>query len=65
MDDWLVPSKSSFDCTSNEIIMFRPPSNFDNASFNDLTDRLVMGDLKSSISLMKTLAGTVVGNQDE
>ena len=55
MDGWLVPSQSSFDHTSNEIIIISPPSNFDDASFSDLRERLVMGDHKSSLVLVKPL----------
>ena len=63
MDDWLVHSKSIFDYTSNEILIIGPPSNFDDASFNDLSERLGMGDLKSCVALMKTLGGNVVGTK--
>ena len=64
MDGWLVPSKSSFDHASNQILMIGPPSNFDDASFSDLRERLVMGDHKLSLALMKTLACSVVRHQD-
>ena len=64
MDGWLVPSKSGFDYTSNEILIIGPPWNLDDASFSDLSERLVMGDHKSSLALMKTLTCTVVRNQD-
>ena len=64
MDGWLVPSQSSYDHASNEIIIISPPSNFDDASFSDLRERLVMGDHKSSLVLMKTLARTLARPQD-
>ena len=64
MDGWLVPSQSSFDHTSNEIIIISPPSNFDDASFSDLRERLVMGDHKSSLVLMKTLACTLARHKE-
>ena len=64
MDGWLVPSQSSYDHASNEIIIISPPSNFDDASFSDLSERLVMGDHKSSLALMKTLACTLARHQD-
>ena len=64
MDGWLVPSKSSFDHASNQILIIGPPSNFDDASFSDLSERLVMGDHKSSVALMKILARTLARKQD-
>ena len=65
MDGLLVPSKSSFDHTSNQILTIGPPSNFDDdASFYDLSERLVRGDHKSSLALLKTLACTVIKHQD-
>jgi len=59
-DDWLVPSKCSFDCTANSMVVIGPPLNFHDSSFNDLSYRLVMGDLKLSMCLVNTLAGIVL-----
>ena len=64
MDGWLVPSQSSYDHASNKILVISPPSNFDDASFSDLRERLVMGDHKSSLVLMKTLACTLVRHKE-
>ena len=44
MDGLLVPSKSRFDLTTNQILVIGPPSNFDDTPFSDWSEHLVMGE---------------------
>ena len=64
MDGWLVPSKSSFDHISNQILVIGPLSKFDDASFGDLSAHLVMGDYKSELVLTETLECSMATHQN-
>ena len=55
MYDWFVPSMSSFDCTSNQILVIGPPSNFDGISFSKFREHLEMGDTASALALTYSL----------
>ena len=55
MDDWFDPSKSSFDCTSNQILVIGPPSNFNNVPFSKFSECLEIGDAASALALNQSL----------
>ena len=55
MDDWFVLCKSSFDCTSNQILVIGPPSKFDDTPFSKFSKRLEIRDTASALDLTKSL----------
>ena len=55
MDDWFVLCKSSFDCTSNQILVIGPSSKFDDTTLSKFSERLEMGNTASALAFTQSL----------
>ena len=58
-DDWIVPSKASFDCTANQVLIIGPPSTFSHAAFSNLSKHLLAGDEALALALTQSLSFTL------
>ena len=59
-DDWLVPSKASFDHAANTVLVISTPSSFSEHAFSNLSERLIAGDKTSALAVIQSLRFEVV-----